>query len=199
MKGRFLRYWKNDRGLAAIEFAFVLPIMLTMLIGLVELSNALGLRAAVVNMASAAADLIADESKATGPDMDNVFNALSAMLSGYSLVDSSNKSLVTITITSVIDGGSGKSPQVSWSCGLNTTPLSKGSTTFSPSLPSGTLTAGDGTSVIWSQITYKYTSPLSYFLPGTRTWTNNFYLKPRRVLQIPFSGAPATAGASCNS
>ena len=41
---KFLRrYWKSQKGLAAVEFAFVLPIMLTMLLGLVELSQALSL------------------------------------------------------------------------------------------------------------------------------------------------------------
>lgn len=198
MKKLFLHYWKNNRGLAAIEFAFVMPIMLSMLIGLVELSNALGLRADVINMASTAADLIADEKAATGPDMDNVFNALNAMLYGYATVDSSNNSLVTITISSIIDGGTGQSPKVSWSCTLRGTALTKGSTSFSPSLPSGTITAGDGTSVIWAKVTYKYTSPLSYFITGTQNWTNNFYLKPRRVLQIPYSGTP-TSPATCNS
>jgi hypothetical protein len=57
------------------------------------------------------------------------------------------------------------------------------------------ITAGDGTSVIWSRITYKYTSPISYFLTGSRTWTSDFYLKPRRVLQVPITGSPA----GCNT
>ena len=195
----FWTRWRKDQGgLAAVEFAFVLPIMLSMLLGLVELSNALGLRAAVTNMASTAADLISQESTATGPDMDSVFGALGAMLYGYSATGT------VITITSVIDGGAGKSPVVSWSCAWGASgasgysPLTKGSTSFSPALPTGTITPGDGTSVIWAEVKYTYNSPMKYFIPSALNWSNDYYLKPRRVLQIPFSGTP-TAPASCNS
>jgi Flp pilus assembly protein TadG len=193
----FWTYWRRDqRGLAAVEFAFVLPIMLSMLLGLVELSNALGLRAAVTNMASTAADLIAQEKAATGSDMDNVFSALNAMLYGYS----ANGTI--IKITSVNDAGVGKSPTVSWSCAWGASgatsfaPLAKGAT---PTLPTGTITPGDGTSVIWAEVVYTYNSPLKYFIPSAMTWTNDFYSKPRRVMQIPFSGTPTSSGATCNS
>lgn len=185
---RFLtRYWRSEQGLAAVEFAFVLPIMLTMLLGLVELSQALALRADVTNMASTGADLIAQESSVTSSDLTNVFTALSSMVFPF------DPTKATITLTSVIDGGAGKSPVVSWSCTQGGTKETKG-TAPSTTLPAGLITAGDGTSVIWSKITYAYNSPISYFLVGTKNWTNNFYLKPREVLQIPISGTPA----NCN-
>lgn len=188
------RCWKSNEGLAAIEFAFVLPIMLTMLLGLVELSQAMAIRSDVTNMASTGADLIAQETSVGAGDMTNVFNALGAMLYPFALADSSNKSIVTITLTSVIDGGAGAAPKVAWSCTQGGTLETKGSAP-STGLPAGLITAGDGSSVIWSKITYAYKSPISYFLTGTQNWTNNFYLKPRRVLQIPI-----TAGTTgCNT
>ncbi len=51
-----------ERGLAAVEFALLLPVMITMFFGVVELSLALLCRADVSIMASTAADLIAQES-----------------------------------------------------------------------------------------------------------------------------------------
>ena len=194
MKRKLLHYWRNNRGLAAIEFAFVLPIMLSMLLGLAELSNALGLRAAVTNMASTSADLIAQESSVTAADLTNVYGALNAMLFSYPLADNNGNSLVTITITSVIDGGAGQAPKVAWSCTQSGTLETKGSAP-SVALPAGLITAGDGSSVIWGRITYAYNSPISYFLIGTKNWTNDFYEKPRRVLQIPITGTPA----NCNT
>jgi Flp pilus assembly protein TadG len=196
MVRKFLtRYWKSEQGLAAIEFAFVLPIILTMLLGMVELSQALGVRSEIINMTSTGADLIAQESAATGSDLDSVFSALNAMLFPH------DATLATVTITSVIDGGAGKAPIVAWSCSSNTanaTPATKGNQP-SPTVPTGLIVAGGGGSVIWSHVTYAYSSNLSYFLIGTKNWKNDFYLKPRRVLQIPLSGTPATSGASCNS
>jgi hypothetical protein len=55
-------------------------------------------------------------------------------------------------------------------------------------MPAGLMTPGDGGSVIWSKVTYNYTSPLNYLL-GPMAWESDFYSKPRRVPQIPLSGA----------
>lgn len=185
---KLLHAWKNRSGLAAVEFAFVLPILLAMLLGLVELSQALALRADITNMSSTASDLIAQESTVASADLTNVFNALTAMVFPF------DSGPVTITITSVIDGGTGKAPKVGWSCTQGGTAETKGSAP-SVALPAGLITAGDGSSVIWSKVTYTYTSSISYFLVGAKTWTNNFYLKPRRVLQIPITGTPS----GCNT
>ncbi len=191
MRKAFSRFRNGEQGLAAVEFAFVLPIILSMLLALIELSQASGARAKVINMASTGGDLIAQELIATGTDLDNVFGALNTMLFPNDI------SQATVTITSVIDGGAGKSPVVAWSCskGLTPAPVTKGS---SPTLPAGLLTSGSGGSVIWSRVTYRYNSFLTYFLPQWSNWTNDFYLKPRRVLQIPISGK-ATAPAVCNT
>jgi Flp pilus assembly protein TadG len=197
MQGFLTRYWKAEQGIAAIEFAFVLPVILTMLLGMVELSQALGVRAEIINMASTGADLIAQESTAKGTDLDSVFNALNAMLYPH------NVKVATITITSVIDGGAGNAPRVAWSCsmtGANATavsPATKGNAP-NPTVPAGLITQGGGGSVIWSHITYDYTSNLSWFLVGMIPWKNDFYLTPRRVLQIPYSPNPASALGTCN-
>ena len=193
LRKAFSRFRHGEQGLAAVEFAFVLPIILSMLLALIELSQASGARAKIINMTSTGGDLIAQESIATSSDLDTVFGALNTMLYPNDITQA------TVTITSVIDGGAGKSPVVAWSCskGLSPAPATKGSSP-SPALPAGVLTAGSGGSVIWSRVTYRYNSFLTYFLPAWSNWTNDFYLKPRRVLQIPISGQ-ATAPAVCNT
>lgn len=195
MRRLLTRCWKSNRGLAAVEFAFVLPIILSMFLALVELSQALGVRADVINMTSAGGDLIAQKATATGADLDGVFNALNAMLFPHA----TNEAVVTIT--SVIDGGLGKTPVIAWSCSMGgknpATPMTKGGAP-SPAIPAGLIEAGKGGSVIWSRVTYRYNSFLSYFLADWTNWTNDFYLKPRRVLQIPYSANPVSALGTCN-
>ena len=56
----FLRRWRNDRrGLSAIEFALLFPLMLTIYFGAVEISNLLTIDRKVANVAGTTADLVA--------------------------------------------------------------------------------------------------------------------------------------------
>ena len=116
--------------------------------------------------------------------MTNVYSALSEILYPYCKASGSNLCpQAQITITSLIDGGAGQPPTVGWSCTQGGT---KATAPPNP-MPAGLITAGGGGSVIWSSITYSYTSPFHYFL-GSASWKSAFYSKPRRVPQIPLSG-----------
>jgi len=196
MRNLLARFWNGIEGLAAVEFAFVLPIILSMLMGLVELSHASGVRTQVINMASTASDLVAQKATATGSDIDTSFAATKAILFPH------DTKVAAITITSVIDGGTGKTPVIAWSCSMaganavTTTPFAKGGNP-NPAIPAGLIEAGKGGSVIWSHVTYKYSSFLTYFLPATSTWTNDFYAKPRRSPQVPYTSSPASASGTC--
>jgi Flp pilus assembly protein TadG len=176
MAGLIARFRKSQDGLAAVEFAFILPLMLTLFFGVVEVSLLLACRSDVANVASTAADLVAQESAITGPDVTNVFNAANAILYPY------DTSVAKITLTSVnydTSSGSLTSGKVSWSCAQNATARSLGSTV---TLPAGLMTSGG--SVIMSEISYGYKSPTTQIVTGTRTMANTFYTKPRRVQQI---------------
>lgn len=177
------RFRRNKSGLAAVEFAMLLPVMLTLFFGIVELSMALGCRANVTNVAAVTADLVAQESAMTTADMTNVFNAANAMLYPY------DTSVAKITVSSVEYDTSSKSltaGKVGWSCAKNTTAKSTGSTI---TLPNGLMTANS--SVVVAEITYNYTSPTTKFVTGTKVMSNTFYAKPRRVPKI-------TAPSSCS-
>lgn len=203
MRSLLARFRHSIEGLAAVEFAFVLPIILAMLLGLVELSVASGVRTQVINMASTASDLISQKSTATGTDVDGAFAATKAIL--YP----NDTTVATVIITSVVDAGTGKAPVIAWSCSMaganagTAAPYAKGSSP-NPALPAdftakdGPLEPGKGGSVIWSHVTYKYTSLLNYFIRNPQApWVNDFYSKPRRVAQIPYTSSPATALGTC--
>lgn len=172
-----LRHLRKDKsGLAAVEFAMLLPVMITLFFGVVELSLALTCRANVTNVASVAADLVAQESAATTADMTNVFNAANAMLYPY------DTSVAKITVSSIVYDTVSKSltsGKVGWSCAKNTTAKTVGNTV---TLPAGLMTADS--SVIMAEISYAYTSPTTKFITGTKTMANTFYTKPRRVPKI---------------
>jgi Flp pilus assembly protein TadG len=188
MPGAIRRLWQEKSALAAVEFAFVLPVMLTFFLGLLEAGQALGCRANVTNMASIGADLVAQESTVNDADMTNVFNALSAMLFP------NDPSHASITIYSIVDNGS-TTGSVAWSCtksgsssvaGPTTPPAGStgGSIIAASNLVNGVPTYGGAGSVILAYVSYNYSWSVSSIFIGNQTWTNMFYSKPRNVAQI---------------
>jgi hypothetical protein len=74
-------------------------------------------------------------------------------------------------------------PKVVWSQGHGLGALTAGASVsgFPPNL----LAPGD--SVIQADVSYTYTSPIMQVLPSPLTYADSFYLKPRRVSQVPYS------------
>src|SRR5581483_12091941 len=128
-------FWKNEQGLAAVEMAFVMPIMLSFLMGLIEVSQAVACRENVTHLAATGADLVGQESTVTGADMQNVFNAMSAILFPYSTAP------IKITISSIVDNNTTTSGKVAWSCTRGGTARAANSVV---TLPSGLITKGGG-------------------------------------------------------
>jgi Flp pilus assembly protein TadG len=179
---------KNQSGVAAVEFALILPVMIAMFFGVVELSMALLARADVSVMASTAADLISQESAATATDLGNVYAAAGTLLYPYYDPSVSGSPKPTIRITSVIYDTVTKSTtagKVDWTC------TQTGSGTLSPAsrakgdtvtLPQALMTTSG--SVIIAEVAYNYASPTTQIITGGISMTNNFWTKPRRVAQI---------------
>ena len=189
------RFRKAEGGAAAVEFAMLLPILITLFFGVVETTLALVCQADVSAMGSTAADLISQVNSASSSDLSNVYAAAGTLLYPYYSGGASGKP--TIRITSVNYDSTSGSPttggKVAWTCtqaGTGTlTPASRsvGSTvTFSQPLMT---TNG---SVIMAEIAYSYASATTRVIAGPINMTNSFYTKPRRVAQIatPTGGCP---------
>jgi Flp pilus assembly protein TadG len=167
---------KAQGGMAAAEFALILPVMLVLVFGSIEVTNALICRTDVSTMAGTAADLVAQETQVGQTDINNVFSALSALVYPYPTTGAQ------IVITSVIDDGHGGG-KVDWSQAYNATPRSKGTPV---TVPTGLITTGG--SVIMSEITYTYTPVSTWLVKYPITMSNRFYSHPRRVAQVLWTG-----------
>jgi Flp pilus assembly protein TadG len=179
---------KAEGGAAAVEFAMLLPILITLFFGVVETTLALVCRADVSLMASTSADLISQVNAASSTDISNVYAAAGTVMYPYYSGGATGKP--TIRITSVVYDSTSATPttagKVAWTCtqtGTGTlTPASRtvGSTvTFNQPLM---LTNG---SVLMAEVAYNYVSPTTKVITGAINMTNNFYTKPRRIAQIP--------------
>ncbi len=183
---RWRGFRKSDDGVAAVEFAILLPLLISMFFGVVETSLALLCRADVSVMAATAADLISQVNAASTTDITNVYAAAGTILYPYYSGGSTGKP--TIRITSVIYDTTSKSTtsgKVAWTCaqaGTGTlTPASRavGDTV---TLPQALMTTNG--SVIIAEVAYNYASPTTQVITGPINMTNNFYTKPRRIAQI---------------
>src|SRR5690349_3667344 len=119
---RLRRQARDESGLAAVEFAMLLPFMITLFFGVVESSLALLCRADVSKMAGTAADLISQASSVSSGDITNVYSAAGTILYPYYDSSVAGAAKPTIRLTSVIDDGSGAAGKnhltgkVAWTC-----------------------------------------------------------------------------------
>jgi len=170
--GAVHRFTAACGGMAAVEFALIAPVMITLYFGVTELSNAYDANTKSTAVASTAADLIAQEKVVCDAEMTDAFTALNAIM--YPFPPNSMK----VRISSLIDNGNG-TVKVAWSDGQNYTPRTVNSAV---TIPAGLVT--DGGSVIMSEVEYTYNSPAPHFFPTAKTMSDTYYLHPRKVDQI---------------
>ena len=173
---KLLRRFRDGRdGMAAVEFALILPVMLALVFGSIEVTNAVICRADVSNAASAGSDLIAQETAVGTTDMNNAFSAIDALIFPYAL------SNLRVVITSVIDDGHGGG-KVDWSQANSGQARAKGTPV---TVPTGLISTGG--SVIMAEVTYSYTTPVQWLIHTPIAMTDTFYSHPRRVPQIQWT------------
>jgi Flp pilus assembly protein TadG len=170
----------DERGVTAVEFAVLLPFMLTLYLGGVEASQAVAMDRKVTMTVRAVADLAAQVTSISNGDMTNILNAAAAVVQPYS------SSLLTVKVSSVSVNSQGVATVV-WSDAYNTTARTAGSTV---TLPAALNVAS--TTVIWGEVSYAYTPTIGYVLTGTFNLSDQIYMRPRLstcVTRVTSSGS----------
>ena len=80
---RLRRLIGDERGVSAVEFAMLLPLMLTLYLGAVEVSQGIGADRKVTLTARTIADLVSQVSSIGNADMTNALNASSAVMAPF--------------------------------------------------------------------------------------------------------------------
>ncbi len=165
-------FHKDQSGVAAVEFALVAPLMIALLLGMTEVSTAITSQRKVTSATSTVADLVARANSITDNDMTDVYSAAGAILEPF------DTSSLQIRLTSVVIDLEGVQT-VGWSSAQNMTPL----VADDPyTLPDGI--GFEGGSVIVGEVGYEHTNGIALFMPSLRTVTDEFYVQPRKTLQI---------------
>lgn len=165
--------WRRDeKGISAVEFALILPMMITMYIGAVEFSHALTIDRRVTSVASAAADLVAQSEEVDDGALTDIFTASTSIMMPY------NAGPISIVLTSVV-ADEDNDTTVCWSAAHNGAAYAEDA---DYTVPAG-LTQ-PFSSVIVAEVSYTYEPPVGQFLTGGIDMTDTFYLRPRRSLTV---------------
>jgi Flp pilus assembly protein TadG len=167
---RVRNLWVDTRAVAAVEFAIVVPFMLLLYVGGVELGNGLAISVKVSETAHTIADLVSRNACVTDSSLSTMLSASSATIAPYSSVNAA------VVVSEVSTDANGKAT-VTWSKALNGVPLTP---TQPISLPAALGTPSPpNVSLILSQVTYQYTPNLGYTISGTVPIADSYYLFPR--------------------
>jgi Flp pilus assembly protein TadG len=161
------RLCRDQSGVSAVEFAMLLPLMLTLYLGAVEISQAVGVDRKVTLTSRTVADLASQSSNLASSDMQNILNASSTVIAPY------DPSQLKVTVSEVSIDNSGNAT-VAWSCTLGGTAHAVGSAV---TLPSGLKIAN--TSLIWGEAAYTYKPVIGYVVTGTLNLSDQIYMRPR--------------------
>ena len=169
----YLRRFARDReGVSAVEFAIILPFMLTLYLGGVELGDGLAIKFKSTIAARTVTDLASQYITIDNASMTNILGAASIVITPYSPTNM----VVTLSEITVQSNGSGK---VIWSDSLNGTARVVGSTVTMP-----TNLQTSGITLLYGEVTYPYTPTMGYVVTGTINISQNIFFYPRMSSSI---------------
>jgi Flp pilus assembly protein TadG len=158
---------RDQKGVSAVEFAMILPLMLTLYLGAVELSQGVAIHRKVTLTARTVADLASQVTSINNADMTNMLTAASAVVSPFP----AGQLKVTVSAVTIDANGIAK---VTWSDTLNGTQRAVNSTV---SLPAALNVANS--QLIWSEVNYDYVPTIGYVVTGPLNLFDQIYMRPR--------------------
>lgn len=178
---------KDLSGMAATEFALLLPLLLIIFFGVVETSDALTQSRRVTLAANTLADLAAQETELLESSADDLFEGVEQII---------GSGAVTIRLISVVanpddddlDGSPDGNPIVHWSYD------SSGGEPYAADdnyngLPSAALLDANA-SIVVAEVEYPYTSPFLGQFIKTVTFDRLATRWPRRTLRVQLCSSP---------
>jgi Flp pilus assembly protein TadG len=176
LAGCLTGFWRDRTGVSALEFAFVLPLMLTIYIGSFELSQGLSAKTKVSQTARTVTDLVARSTTITTSQMSDIFNATNTVMSPFTITTAS---FVLVVSTINIDANSNTT--IGASC------ASDGNTYYTPGqtviVPAALVVPNS--QLIWGTASYTYSPFLVrggapfYTMVGPVSLADQMYMAPR--------------------
>jgi Flp pilus assembly protein TadG len=157
----------DERGLALVEFACVLPVLLLLYLAGYQVSDALSCNRKVTISARAIADLTTQNATVTTGQLDTILSAAGKVMAPYNIANAVSR------VTELKTDGSGNTTVV-WSrdsTGGGRTPNS--SFTLPPNIKI------NNSFVILSEVTYSYKPAVNFSIVGPMPLGDAIYMNPR--------------------
>jgi Flp pilus assembly protein TadG len=162
---RILPLARDQRGVSAVEFALLAPVMIGLYLGCAEISDGVGADRKVSLTSAALANLTAQVSTISTSDMTNILDASSAIIAPYA----ASKLKMTVTCLKI---DASKNVAVKWS-------VTRGGTANSGSMTIPSALAVANSQLILAVVSYAYTPTVGYTITGTLTLSDKMYMSPR--------------------
>lgn len=167
----------DRRGSISLEFAIVVPVLLILFCGTVELTQLVRANLKLQSAVWTAANLVATQAAVDAAAMANACAGSQLVMTPFDATS------LKVTVASVTVDTKTKAAGVDWqdtSCG-------GGATMANPVATAGTLVSQGGDSVIIVSASYVYTPVLSYVLPASFTLSDISYARPRGNKTIAYN------------
>ncbi len=178
---RLADFRRDHSGIAATEFAVIVPLMLVLFFGVVEFSTGVAVDRKVTLVARTLSDLVSQNTSVTDAQFTNFFNAGTAVMSQFAVAPYSASTLHA-TISELYVDPNTHTAKVQWSKGYAV--RSTGSVVTIP-----TALAVDGTYLIFSEVSYLYTPTVGYVMSHSGVNLSDVsYTRPRQSSCVLYNG-----------
>jgi Flp pilus assembly protein TadG len=186
--------WRTRGGTASIEFAFALPVLLVMFMGVFEVSQALIVYMQVIDVADTVSDLVSQQRQISTTDIDNYYTAGQLVMTPHAPAG------LGLAIASVTFDGTTGNPSIAWQVVEGGATAMTAADLQAAVIPKGTSLGGACSppaanpcnSVIVAQANYTYNSALSYLIQQPIAMSARVFSRPRAVFVIPCTSSPCT-------
>ena len=185
----YRRFIASTRGIAAVEFAIVLPMLLLLLLATFDAGRAIAVymkvRAATYTLAAVTNQYGTGNSAISSTTMTGITSATTAVLAPYS-------STPAVVVISQIKATSATQAVVSWSYATSGSALTQGASVTN--LPANFAKNSCGGSyscyLLLASVSYTYTPSFGYFITGPITFSDSLYATPRSAKCIQYNNVP---------
>jgi Flp pilus assembly protein TadG len=176
---------RDERGIAAVEFSLILPVLVVLWIGGVELTEAFSVDRRLNNLGSSVGDLVARTKTLTYNDVDAIFGIGPKAM--YPSCDITGKPTCTsqglaMRVTAV-DMDNAGTASVAWSRASGVTAYTTANNALMATLVPAPLRVAN-TQVIMAEAYYNYRPAVGYVIIGTKALSDRMFFVPRLVTKI---------------